>query len=270
MAINAIVPWYGSNRTLAPEVGKLLAGKDWVGVPFAGGMSELKHIRSNTILVNDLHCDVVNLAVCLADRVMGPRLIRELRRAILHPKVLELSQEFCRRQGAIDPRHLGLPVRAYHYFVCAWMGRNGEAGTDREFEAALSVRLAPGGGDSATRYRSAVKSMAEWRRIVRNCSFRCMDWMDFLTECPDRGDCAIYLDPPFAGPGKRYKVKFPDERHAYMARRLVEYKKARIVCRYYDTPLVRLLYPESGWQWHHFVGRKQSNKPGSEVLLVRN
>lgn len=31
--INALAPWYGSNRMLAEHVGKALEGCTWVGVP---------------------------------------------------------------------------------------------------------------------------------------------------------------------------------------------------------------------------------------------
>lgn len=272
MSINTLVPWYGSGRTLAPEVGKLLANKKWVGVPFAGGMCELKHLRANTILVNDLHLDVINLATCLAHGEKGPRLIRGLRRMILHETTLKLAQHYCSTRKQFDATSIvqGCEQSAFYYFIAAWMGRNGDAGTDREFKSGLSVRLSPGGGDSATRYRAAAAALADWRKVVRKCSFYCLDWQEFLGLCPDRDDCAIYLDPPFAGPGKKYKVKFPDELHASMAARISAFKKTRIVCRYYDTPLVRSLYPESGWQWASYIGRKQSNKPGDEVLLIRN
>lgn len=42
----------------------------------------------------------------------------------------------------------------------------------------------------------------------------------------------------------------------------------RVVCRWYDTPLIRELYPEGPWSWHRLVGRKQTNAPGPEVLLT--
>jgi DNA adenine methylase len=41
------------------------------------------------------------------------------------------------------------------------------------------------------------------------------------------------------------------------------------VIRYYDHPLVRELYPEREWAWHHPEGgRTQANKAAPEVLLV--
>lgn len=59
--VTSIVSNFGSNRTLAPLVGRELDGCDWVGIPFAGGMSELRYINARTLNVNDLHCHLVIL-----------------------------------------------------------------------------------------------------------------------------------------------------------------------------------------------------------------
>jgi hypothetical protein len=40
------------------------------------------------------------------------------------------------------------------------------------------------------------------------------------------------------------------------------------VCRFYDVPLVRELYPADRWEWRHLEGRKQTNEAAPEVLLV--
>lgn len=60
-SVTSIASWFGSNRMLAPIVGQELAGVPWVGIPFAGGMSELVHITARTLQVNDLHEHVINL-----------------------------------------------------------------------------------------------------------------------------------------------------------------------------------------------------------------
>jgi hypothetical protein len=33
-AVTALAPWFGSNRILAENVGKAVAGSSWVGIPF--------------------------------------------------------------------------------------------------------------------------------------------------------------------------------------------------------------------------------------------
>jgi site-specific DNA-adenine methylase len=271
VGVTTLVPWYGSNRTNAAEVGQLLAGCKWVGIPFAGGMCELRHITARTIVVSDLHRHVLNLATELADDLAGPRMIRHLRRYPFHEDTLSVARELC---GAIESGGIvlhdpaDLAEWAEQYFIVAWMGRNGTAGTPQEFTAGLSHRWDAGGGDSAVRYRSAVEALRDWRRIFPRCTFLVRDVFDFLKDVQDEAGHGLYCDPPFPGPGDKYTHTFGHAKQVRLADELTSFKKCRVVCRFYDHPLVRELYPESRWTWHRFDGRTQANGVGPEVLLV--
>ena len=91
MKTTAIAPWYGSNRSLAENVGRLLNARPacrWVAVPFAGGMCELAH-RPSTIHQRPApprH----HLASVVADPGGGPS-SSNLRRVIFHPTSAELN-----------------------------------------------------------------------------------------------------------------------------------------------------------------------------------
>lgn len=277
MQITAIAPWYGSNRMLAAHVGKLLKGCEWVGVPFCGGMSELAHIDARTLLVSDLHRHVINLARVVANTAARAELIARLEATPFHPDALRFAQEACGRLEPLVPEQLppswacapdvGM---AAHYFVCSWMARNGTAGTAREFDAGIATRWNAGGGDSAVRFRNATESLADWSKIMRRCTFVCLDVFDFLDKVHDQPGHGLYLDPPFPGPGDRYRHTFGEDVHRRLASRLCMFDQCRIVCRFYDVPLIRELYPEGPWIWHRLEGgRKQTNAEAPEVLLVR-
>jgi DNA adenine methylase len=274
--ITALAPWFGSNRTLAENVGRALAGCEWVGVPFAGGMSELLHIKARSLLVSDLHRRVLNLATVVADPVLNPRLRERLARLPHHTDVLRVSQLRCiDRESSTDDSGLGGETTpdldwACDYFVCCWWARNGTAGTQREFEAGLSVRWEAGGGDSALRVRNATKGIAIWQQVMQRCTFVCLDVFEFLDRVKDKAVHGLYLDPPFPGPGDKYRHRFTLADHRRLAGRLLELRACRVVCRFYDHPLVRELYPEDQWTWNRFTGRKQTNEAGPEVLLIRN
>lgn len=271
--ISTLVPWFGSNRTLAENVGKALAGCEWVGVPFAGGMCELAHIKARTMLVSDLHRHVINLANVLRDPEDGPRLIRELRRIPFHSDMLAFAQGWCRSDESPEEKEWKQVFDyndALNYFIVSWMGRNGTAGTDGEFKSGLSVRWNAAGGDSVMRFRNATEGLREWRRVFKRCTFVCMDVFDFLPKVKDEAGHGLYLDPPFPGPGDGYKHKFTEDHQRRLAGELATFDKCRVVCRFYDHPLIRELYPEPYWKWHHFEGRKQTNEIGPEVLLARN
>lgn len=274
--ITALAPWFGSNRLLGPEVGQRMKHCEWVGIPFAGGLCEVPHIPARTVVVNDIHNAIITLARVTSDPILGPKLYRTLRRRLLHPSELQSAQKRCRTIEAViddsgDQVSDELMLNwAEHYFTAVWMARAGAAGTDDELDASLALRWTAGGGDSAKRYQNAIKSLNEWRRTLKRAMFSTLDVFAFLDKCKDQPKHGIYCDQPFPGPGDKYKHKFDDDKTARLAKRLAEFHHARVVCRFYDHPLVRKLYPDSLWQWHFLSGRKQTNEEAPEVLLVRN
>lgn len=268
----AIAPWFGSNRMLAPIVGEEVGSRAWCGVPFAGGMSELRCIKSRTIHVNDKHRLVINMARVMADAMYGPKLYRELRRQGFHPDTLDVARKYCQTFGP-SPADEELSIVDYclarNYFICCWMGRSAKAGTRDEFKGKLPVRYTISGGDSAVRYQSATSSIVAWRRILRRCTFATDDVFDFVEEVKDEDWVAVYADQPFPDAGQPYKHGFTERETRDLAERWTYFKNARIVCRFYDHPLVRELYPEDRWTWRFLDGgRTQANKKPPEVLLI--
>lgn len=183
MKTTAIVPWYGGNRLLAKAVGHELRGCKWVGVAFAGGMSELAHIDARSLLVNDLHRHVINLARVMAHPVRGPKLYRLTRRHLFDVDNLRIAQRYCR--GCHFDVDLVSEEDAiawgFSYFIASWQGRHESAGTD----AGQSIRWNANGGDSAKHYQSAIASLNAWRRVLRRANFLCLDWRKFLAKCND-------------------------------------------------------------------------------------
>lgn len=271
MKINALAPWFGANRIGAARVGELLAGCEWIGVPFMGGGSELLHLQARTVVANDKHRDVVNLARVLADPVAGPRLYRRLRRLPFHEAELSAAQESLGRLPVPVPGEHGCCAeRAAAYFVTCWMGRSGQAGTDAERRGGLAVRWTASGGDSAVRYRSAVKAMVGFRRALARVSFLCMDAFDFLDACSDRPGHGIYCDPPWPDAGEKYIHAFDEGQHRRLASVLGRFERARVVVRYGDHPLIRELYSAPCWRQHSLTTRNQANGGVPELLLVLN
>ena len=274
-AIGAIAPWFGSARLLGPAVGQLLKGASWVGIPFAGSMAEIPYIQARTIVVNDLHKGVITLARIVADETLGPKLYRRLRRHALHPDDLAESQSVCREMeehsNCGNLLHEETILRwAEHMFVASWLARSGSAGTKAEFDAKLALRWTASGGDSAIRFQNAIRSINAWRRSLRRVTFSSIDAFAFLAKCKDLPQHAIYCDQPFpGGPGDKYKFCFSPKQTERLSKELLRFRHTQVVSRFYDHPIVRELYPESEWTWHHITGRKQTNDAAPEVLLVR-
>lgn len=268
MKIGALQPWFGSSRIIAPHVGAALRGCKWVGVPFAGGMCELAHIDARTIVVSDLHRHVINLAKCIANPCTFRGVLGYLRRMPFHQDILEQAQDWC-----CDPHRPGdeqEDVRsAVAYFICGWMGRNGKSGIDDEFNGRLSIRWNANGGDSAVRYRNAVRGLAEWHRIMRRCTFDTLDCFEFLDRCEDSDGHGIYCDPPWPDDGAKYRHKFLECDHIRLRDKLASFAKTRVVIRFGVHPLIERLYPREGWEWREITGRTQSNSEKREALILR-
>lgn len=269
-AIGAIVPWFGCNRMLASAVGEELKGCRWIGVAFAGGMPELAHVNAPTIVVNDLHRHVINLARVIAEPVLGVLFYKEMRRKAFHPDELKRAQRDCaENEGCLSDGHPHLGL-ARSYFISQWMGRSGKGGTDGEFRGQLPLRWNANGGDSNKRYRSAVASILAFRRILARCNFSTLDVFDFLGNVKDEQKHALYLDPPFPGVGGEYKHKFTEKQHETLAGELAGFSLTRVVCRFYDHPLIRKLYPEPKWTWRRLKGRDQANNAEKPEVLIVN
>lgn len=270
MSVTTISPWFGSNRMLAPIVGKTIGKCDWCGVVFAGGMAEVPYIQARAMLVNDLHKDIINLARVVAHRESREWLVAAAQAKVFHPDELADAQNACKTLPP-PPINFADPARALEYFVCVWMGRSANAGTDGEFDGKIAVRFTASGGGSNVRYRSAIDSLEAWSQTLMRCEFTVLDFREFLKKCHDREGHAVYSDAPFPDAGDDYRHKFTVADHRDLAKRLSSFNVARVVARFYDHKLIRELYPESEWKWEYLSGRDQANndtKP--EVLLTRN
>lgn len=295
--IGALANWFGTNRSCAADVGRALEGCVWVGIPFCGSLAEVPHITARTILANDLHRHLINLARTVADPDRKEALARLVASMPFHPDVLDEAQAYCKAHEAMGPVLFGAPRMtlddrqeiewAAAYFVTSWMARAGSSGTSGEFDAPLATRWTAGGGDSNARYRSAVASIAAWHDQLVRCNFECMDGFEFIDRIiaedskPKRREAGaevrgLYCDPPFPGPGRAYthQLSASDQQDHIGQRRLAsllsKFETYRCVIRYYDDPLVRDMYPSDRWTWLRPTGGKtQTNDSAPEVLLVK-
>lgn len=282
MRTKALAGWYGANRMLAETVGRELHGCHWVGIPFAGGMSELACIGARTVIVNDLHAHIINLAKVAAHPTLGPKLYRELKRAAFHPDELREAQDSCKAREALDndadelfAQGFGHPVLdgpnlawAIEYFKSCWMSHGGKAGTKSEFKGSYSFRWDAGGGDSATRYFSAIASLVDWRRIMRRCTFLRLDAFEFLDSVKDQDGHGLYVDANWPDDGDCYKHTISDAGQSKLAERLRTFKKTRVVIRFGVHPLIAELYPRHTWHWLEQSSRAQSNRKLPEALIL--
>lgn len=291
--IGCIANWFGTDRTIAPEAGRQLGKLDWCGIPFCGGLGVVQHITARTILANDLHRHVINLARVVADPTLKELMAARLAAMPFHPDTLLEAQQYCKLKDA--PKVVLFDFSEPHeyevdgvewaaaYFVTSWMSRAGSSGRADEFTAKQSIRYTAGGGDSNTRYRNAIASLDAWQVQLARCNFTVGDGFEFIERViqadrkPEQHKSerrGLYLDPPFPGLGARYTHQLTaDDQQTFngqrrLARMLDQIKTYKICVRYYDHPLIRELYPEGKWTYLRPNSKTQTNKEVAELLLV--
>lgn len=281
MPITALLPWYGSKRTLAPRIIAELGHHTVYVEPFCGSMAVfLQKPRCNIEVVNDLNEKLIDMARIMRDRQAGPIFYRRVKRYSMHDGVIDDAKAILNDPNAdrID--------RAAAYFAMSWIGLNGYSGTDEELVNVNTARRYTllGGGSPTTRFRSATKSVWAFAKRLRGVDVRCEDAIELVARMAPNNDgdgsdkpgVVFYVDPPYLKKGAKYLHDFDWLAHRRLAKELMRYRNARIVVSYYDHPDLAALYP--GWtkidcsltKALASQGRRDSthNVKAPEVLLV--
>ena len=285
--IGSLAPWFGSKRTLAPRIVEALGPHRAYWEPFCGSMAVLLAKEPTSFeTVNDLHADLINLATVIQDPVKGPRFYRRLRRTLASEGMFDR----CAEQFNDAWTGEGNEERAFVYFTCSWLGRNGIAGTNigqkRGAGHSFCVRYTLNGGQPNRRWFSAIASIPQWRERLRSVLILQRDAFEVIGNIQDHKDVAIYVDPPylastrsgFTAPGgsSHYRHDFASDDHMRLSTALNRFEAARVVVSYYDSPELDRLYP--GWAKIDCTMRKsitntgkdQGSKSAPEVLLINN
>lgn len=275
MTIKAIAPWFGGKRNLAPRIVELLGPHRVYWEPFCGSMAVLL-VKPPCVMetVNDLHGDLINLAKVIQDVRGGCELYRRLKRTLMHEQLHREAAERYRARTYNKPVDGPDVARAYDYFLCAWLGRNGVAGT-QSYKQGFCVRYTANGGHAAKRWVSAISSIPAWRRRLANVTILQRDAFEVLQRIEDRRGTVMYIDPPYIKKGAKYIHDFDSADHERLAEILKRFRHTGIVLSYYDDPLVQRMY--AGWICHELTVSKAMANQGSrgaknvkviELLLV--
>lgn len=250
--ITAIVPWFGSKRTLAPVIVSEFGPHVSYWDPFCGSLAVLlEKPECSSETVNDLHGDLINLARVLRHHHYGPRLYRRLRRTLIHEDLFGQAEEAIgdgvfEGVGASDDEGLLDLARACEFFLATWLGRNGVAGTTKgSCGKHFCVRYTKNGGHQGTRFNSAITSIPMWRRRLREVTILRRDGFELLERIDDQKGTVIYCDPPYIVKGAKYLHDFEAADHGRLAQALRRFKQARVVVSYYQHESLAELYP--GW-----------------------
>ncbi len=245
MKIKALAPWYGSKRTLAPQIVRALGPHRAYWEPFCGSLPVLLAKEPAQFeTVNDLHGDLINLARVLAEEAAARELWQRLNRTLMHESLFREATERWRLRGHTEAGQTPDIERAYDFMLCSWLGRNGVAGTPR-YDQGFCIRFTSRGGSAAKRWCSVVESIPAWHERLRHVTILNRDAFSIIERIEDADGVVIYCDPPYVTKGARYVHDFKPEDHERLAALLRRFQKTRVVVSYYDHPSLPALY--AGW-----------------------
>jgi len=225
---------------MMPDVVRQLGRHRAYWEPFCGSMAVLLGKPPATYeSVNDLHQDLINLALVVQDQAKAQELYGRARRTLFHEALCKEAKE----RIAGDAAAAGDVERAYWYLVFSWFHLNGIAGTPVAHTGTFCVRYSSKGGNGATRWRSVVESIPDWHDRLLRVQITNRDAFALLEEIEDADGAAIYVDPPYIKKGASYVHDFKADDHRRLAEALSRFRASRIVLSYYQHPLLDELYP---------------------------
>lgn len=240
--ISALAPWYGSKRNLAPHIVDQLGDHRVYWEPFCGSCAVLfAKPRCSYETVNDLHRDLINVALVVQQEKTALDLYGRMSRCLFHEDMLPIARAVL----TTEPPEPGKPdvERAYWYLVFSWMGLNGISGLKLPKKGTFAVRYSATGGNGATRWTSVCESIPEWHRRLVGVQILCRDGFELLERIDDADGTTIYVDPPYLTEGAGWVHDFERQDHDRLATLLRRFRSSRVVVSYYDHPALADLYP---------------------------
>lgn len=276
--INALAPWFGSKRNLAPDIVAALGSHRVYWEPFCGSLAVLL-AKPPCVMetANDLHGDLINLARALKDEDLAVKLYGCLSRVVFHEDLFNEAKARIRDRREFRAPEIADVGRATDFMICSWFGRNGTIGT-AENNNSFCVRYTANGGHAAKRWHSAVASIPAWHARLCNMTILNRDAFTIIERIDDIDGTVIYCDPPYLVKGSDYLHDFASNDHKRLAELLCRFQRTRVVVSYYEHPDLAALYP--GWNKRSIevtkalVQQGQRDRSGAtkaiEVLLTND
>jgi DNA adenine methylase len=212
---------------------------------------------------NDASGDLATLFRVLADSEKRPMLLRRLKAM---PPSRRLFDQLRAKYLAGALSFVGLPtdveraaaVFYLHQFSFGGKGRSG----------GFSVTTKDGHGVmEVVRYRNALRRLGLIGSLFRSTVIENLDFRDIVRIYGGKTNVVLFADPPYVGTEKYYSVGFSDFDHVSLATSLAS-ARCHVVLTYYESELIRHLYPPPAWNWTSVMSTKNSRFRGGQKAKV--
>jgi DNA adenine methylase len=275
MKLTGIAPWYGAKRkaALRKPILNLIGNPVVLIEPFCGSCAISLAAQADVHIVNDLHLDLYNLALCLKDPETAFLIYESASRFLFSEQLFYSVVDQLQSSPLATPPD---PQRAVAFLYQSWTGHNGFAGT--LVTPRFNPRFTGGGGDPATRWQSVIDSIPEWHHRMRSWTILNRDAFSLIEKTPDREGTVFYVDSPYhrvARSNATYYHDFvepsmfdPIDPHARLRDLLRGFTKATVIISHYDCAPIRELYSGDAWTIAENTQTKTITQAGTSLSEV--
>lgn len=255
---HGLIPYIGAKHRLADRLVKICAdtGADTLIDVFGGSaavtLAATEHFKK--LVYNDVDGDLVNLFKVISNDADRQSLFKILRR--LPPSRKIFNDDHSKYvAGGFSFSNCADPVeraRRTFYRHCFAFGGKVRCGG---FVFSHNDRH---GIKEVVRYQNCLRKLARIGGLFHNVLVENLHYSELLRIHGRNKAFCFYVDPPYDGTENCYSRTFGPGDHTFLAQQL-ESIPAKVVCTYYDTPLIRDLYPQTRWHWQSISATKNSS-----------
>ena len=252
--MTSFIPYIGGKHRIAKRLAVYLraTGADTLVDVFGGSGAVVMNAGFKKRVYNDIDGDLVNLFRVIADRSMRRAFLQALRWRPPSRRIYAAdSEKYIRNRFSFS--YLADPVER----AAATFYRHQYAFGGKVRSGGLSVSTTDRGEiKEIMRYRNMLRKLVAVGEFFRNTLIEELDFVDCIKIYGSKPNVVLFVDPPYVGTEWYYSQggKFS---HHMLSQQLTGCR-AKVICTYYDCPMIRELYPETRWRWESIQATKNS------------
>jgi DNA adenine methylase len=252
---HGLIPYIGGKHRLADRLVDICAasGAEAFIDVFGGSAAVMLAAsgRFGKLIYNDIDGDLVNLFRVISDDGNRQKLFRVLRwlppsRKVFNDDLVKYVAGGFSFAACEDP--IERARRTFYRHMFAFGGKTRCGGFAVSLNNADRIK-------EVARYRNSLRKLVRIGNLFREAVIENLHYQELIRIYGRSASNVLYVDPPYDGTEDCYSRSFSRGDHVFLAHQLAEIP-AKVVVSYYDTPLIRSLYPANRWDWQSIQATK--------------
>ncbi|MDD5708897.1 MAG: DNA adenine methylase [Kiritimatiellae bacterium] len=270
----SLMPYIGGKHRAAREIARRLhaTGAELLVEVFGGSAAVMLNAGFTKRVYNDACADLAHLMRVLADPERNRQLKERLRWTPVCRRIFDDDYRGY-LAGGFSFANIKDPIeraRATLYRqLCRFGGKTRSGGfsisTSDLDDCHPNIK-------EVQRLRSVLAKLEDFQEFFGGTAIENLDYQQCIALYGDRIKTVLFVDPPYDGTENYYSQRFCRADHVFLAAQLAQCRAA-VVATYYETPLIRELYPERDWTWERICVTRNcqwrgGKKPKCEEVIL--